>query len=207
MPWSPKRWFKLEALNTDERYLELPRNLRLFATTLMMYVDGAGRALATPAVIREAFYEFDPDVEASEIGAMLDALQERHWLLQYVAGKRVILQINPAVLSEFLSIDGRDSRFPSPEPGPELAQRLAWGASGPGLAEGKGGVGEESDTPWWHAWMLDSELPPPQGCKKHRHNSPSDCGGCAGAGKIHKQFMTGEITHADAVEAWGGLPE
>lgn len=206
MPWSPARKFKLEPFNTDERYLSLPRPLRLFATTLLMYVDGAGRALASAGAIREAFYEFDTDVQPSEVEAMLVELEARDWLLQYIAGKRVILQVNPAVMAEFLSIDSRDSRLPAPEPGPELAQRLAWGASGPTVAEGKGGAGEESGTPWWLHWMQNEELPPPEGCKKHKFNSPTDCGGCSGAKTIHKQFMVGKITHAEAVEAWGGLP-
>jgi hypothetical protein len=204
MSFTPARKFKLEALNRDERYLTVPRPARLFLLSLLMYVDQKGREVATSQVLRDTFYEFDEDVTSRDVDGWLNELEARGWLLQYIVGRRVLLQINPAVLAEFVSMDGRDgSRFPAPEPGPEAAQSATWGGlraeSGATAAEGRGGDGE---TP---AWMLDPDMPPPQGCRLHPHNTGLiSCGMCGGAVKIHGQFMRGEITHAEAVAAWGG---
>lgn len=210
MPWSPSRRFKLEELNRDERYLMLPISppipLRLFAITLLQYVDGAGREVANSSTLREAFYEFDQDVTTADVNSALIELESRGWLLQYISGQRVLLQMNPVAMSTFLSHrDSRDTRFPPPEPGPEFAQRVLWGDSGPTVAEGKGegdsGGGSEGVPPW----MLDPELPPPRGCVLHPVNTGLiKCGACAGARDIHTQFMSGEITHEQAVAAWRG---
>jgi len=203
MPFSPKRSFKLEPLNRDERYLTIPQPTRLFLLSLLMYVDSAGREMASTRTLRDTFYEFDPDVEDSHIDAMLLDLEARGWLLLYISSRRILMQINPAAWVEFVSIDSRDgSRYPPPEPGPEAAQRASWGDAGPSLAEGKGGGAAEGEVP---LWTLDPELPPQQGCRKHPNNTGLiPCGPCAGARKIHQQFMAGEMTHAEAVSAWMG---
>lgn len=201
MPFTPSRRFKLEPLNRDERYLSMPRELRLFLLSLLMYVDTAGRENASSRTLREVLYEFDEDVTYKDIDEWLIALEARHWLLLYVSGRRLMLQINPAAWAEFVSLDGRDgSRFPAPDPGPEAAQRAAWGDSGATPAEGKGGEGGEEETP---AWMLDPEMPPPQGCRMHPNNTGLiACGPCAGARRLHARFMSNEISHAEAVAAW-----
>lgn len=208
MPWSPSRKFQLEAMNRDERYLMLPRPLRLFATTLMMYVDGMGREVANARSMREMFYEFDPEVTVEEVESMLLDLEGRGWLLLYDAGPRLLVQVNPVLMKAFTShMDGRDSKFPAPDPTVEFAQRVLWGDSGQPPAEGRGEGADDGESEGAPLWMLDPELPPPRGCPKHPTNNPrGDCGGCAGARDIHKQFMSGEITHAQAVAAWGGLP-
>lgn len=201
MSFTPARKFKLEHLNRDERYLTVPPPARLFLLSLLMYVDQKGREVATAQTLRDTFYEFDPDVTVSDVNGWLCDLEARGWLLQYISGRRVLLQINPAALAEFVSMDGRDaSRFPPPEPGPEAAQSATWGGlradSGPTAAEGKG-EGEEPP------WFSDPTIPPPQGCRLHPHNTGMiACGPCAGARKIHAQFIGGEITHEEAVAAW-----
>lgn len=201
MPFSPSRKFKLEALNRDERFLTLPIPSRLFLLSLLMYVDAAGRELAAARTLRDLFYEFDHEVEDGHIDTMLLELEDRGWLLLYVSSRRMLLQINPAAWAEFVSVDGRDgSRYPSPEPGPEAAQRAAWGDPGPTVAEGKGEWGQSRETP---AWFDDPEMPPPQGCARHPNNTGLiACGPCAGARKIHQQFMNGDISHEAAVAAW-----
>ncbi|WP_187265013.1 hypothetical protein [Homoserinibacter sp. GY 40078] len=184
----------------------MPQSLRLFLLALLMYVDAAGREIASSRVLREALYEFDEDVTPETVDEMLLALEGRGWLLLYESGRRLFLQVNPAPWAEFVSIDGRDgSRHPSPDPGPEAAQRAAWAASGPTPAEGKGESGGEAGDGERPTWMSDPDMPPPQGCKLHPINTGLiPCGACAGARKLHDQFIRGEISHDDAVKAWGG---
>lgn len=212
MPFSPARKFKLEPLNRDERFLCMSRDLRLFLWCLLSYADGLGREVAAARTLREVFYEFDQDVQPEQIDTMLLELEERDWLLLYVSGRRILFQINPAVWAEFVSVDGRDgSRYPPPDAAPESAQRAAWGDSGGTAAEGKGGAGDggvsgegDRETP---AWMLDPDMPPPQGCLRHPNNTGLiRCGPCAGARQIHTGFMNGEITHEAAVTAWAAGP-
>lgn len=128
----------------------------------------------------------------------------------YVVGRRMYFQIDPVVLSLFLSLDKRDSppHPEPPDPSPVAAQSAMWGAlradSGPTAAEGKGEGTDAGEVP---PWMLDAELPPPRGCRSHPNNTGLiKCGACAGARDLHTQFMSGEITHEEAVAAWGGLP-
>lgn len=216
MPFTPKRSFKLEALNRDERFLSLSRDLRLFLWSLLSYVDQRGREVMSAMTLRETFYEFDKDVTTKVIDSWVEALEKQHWLLLYVAaGRRIYFQMNPAVMAEFVSMDGRDeSRYPHPDPGPVAAQSAAWGDSGatpggfrvdsgPTTAEGKGEGGQFGEFRESPAWMSDPLLPPPQGCRLHPNNTGLiNCGACGGARKLHTRFMSGEISHAEAVVAW-----
>src|SRR5690606_3609315 len=113
---------------------------------------------------------------------------------------------------EFVTIDSRDqSRHPPPDVGPASAQGGPWAAAGSTAAEGMGGAeaGEASggDGRARAAWMSDPDLPPPQGCERHPNNTGLiPCGPCGGARKIHAAFISGEITHAEAVAAWTRSP-
>ena len=219
MPFTPVRKFKLEALNRDERFLSLSRDLRLFLWSLLSYVDQQGREVMSSTTLRETFYEFDKDVTTEMIESWVEALESADWLLLYVAaGRRIYFQINPAALAEFVSMDGRDkSRHPDPEPGPVAAQCAAWVDSGstPGgfradfgstTAEGKGEGGQLGESRESPAWMSDPQLPPPQGCPRHPNNTGLiNCGACGGARKIHTRFVSGEISHAEAVAAWSAV--
>lgn len=198
MPFSPTRKLKNEALLRSERFLSLPPPLRLFALSLLLYVDQAGREVASSRVLQQALYEFDEDVTTDSIDEMLLALEAADWLLLYEHGRRLYLQMNPELLALYVSMDKRDSAPHPPPPG-------ALGAfSGRAAAEGKGEGGEPGDAA---AWTLDPEMPPPAGCRKHPNNTGLiPCGPCAGARKIHADFIAGNITHAEAVAAWSTPP-
>lgn len=205
MPFSPQRKLKIEALLRDPRYLTLDRETtRPLLLQLLHYVDGAGRESASAPMLRELLYEFDEDVTPGQIDGWMILLDEADWLLLYEHGRRIYMQINPIAWKAFVSCDGRDgSRHPAPEPDPVSAQSATWGDLrenvGATAAEGKGGTGEEG-TP---AWMLDPDLPPPNGCPRHPNNTGLvKCGACAGAREIHSRYMHGDISHADAVKAW-----
>jgi hypothetical protein len=199
MPFTPARKFKLEALNRDERFLSLPRDLRLFLMQLLMYVDQLGREIASSSTLRETLFEFDEDVTVKQVDEWLLALEDEGWLVLYTSGRRIFMQINPVPWAAFVSCDGRDgSRHPEPDPGPVSAQSTTWGdlrgVSGASPARGEGGSGV-----WWEA----PDGVPPAGCPKHPHNTGLiPCGACAGARKIHEGFMRGEITREQAVAAW-----
>lgn len=207
MPFSPKRSLKSEELLRDERFLLMPRRLRLLLLSLLLYVDQHGRATASSPVLRETLFEFDEDVSASVVDEMLLALEECGWLLLYESGRRLYLQITPPAWTDFVTIDRRDaSMHPAPDPGPLATQAARWADAGPPAAEGKGeagGRGEAGEPPAGADWMSDPEMPPPAGCSRHPHNTGLiSCGPCAGARKIHHDFITGAITHAEAVAAW-----
>jgi hypothetical protein len=199
MPFTPVRKFKLEALNRDERFLSLSRDLRLFLLQLLMYVDQLGREIASSSTLRETFFEFDEDVTVGRVDEWLLALEERDWLVLYTSGRRIFMQVNPVVWAGFVSCDGRDgSRYPEPEPGPVSAQSTTWGdlraASGATPARGEGEVGD-----WWER----PDGVPPAGCPRHPHNTGLiPCGACAGARKIHEKFIRGEMSRDEAVLAW-----
>lgn len=199
MPFTPARKFKLEALNRDERYLSLPRDLRLFVRQLMEYVDQLGREIASSSTLRETLFEFDEDVTVKTVDEWLLALEDAGWLVLYTSGRRMFMQINPVAWAAFVSCDGRDgSRYPEPDPGPVSAQSATWGdlraVPGASPARGEGGRG---------AWWEEPDGVPPAGCPKHPHNTGLiPCGACAGARKLHEGFMRGEISREQAVAAW-----
>lgn len=206
MPFSPKRSLKMQELFRDERYLTLEPSPRLLMLTLLHYTDALGREVASSTSLSDLLYEFDAKVTPGQIDKMLGLLESRAWLLLYESGRRRYMQVNPVAWKQFVTIDGRDgSQYPAPDPGPVAAQCHTWGEvranAGPTAAEGRGDGGAP-------AWTLDPEMPPPQGCRMHPNNTGSiACGACAGAVKIHKRFMTGEISHAEAVRAYLGDPE
>lgn len=201
MPFSPKRAIRLdkEPIFRDPKYLSLDPELQLLLLSLLHYVDGTGRENASSTLIRELLYEFRADVTPSTVDEWLLRLEAESWLLIYEHGRRLYLQINPSAWAAFVSgADGRDSRLPAPEPGPVAAQGTPWGDPGRPPAEGKGEAGERDSR-----WMLDPDMPPPQGCPLHPHNTGLiKCGPCGGARTIHTQFMSGEISHEEAVAAW-----
>lgn len=199
MPFSPQRRLKLEALFRSTRYLALDERHRLLLLSLLHYVDGTGREVASSQSLKELLYEFDDKVRPTLIDRMLTVLEEHAWVVLYEHERRRYLQIVPWRV--FVTIDGRDgSNYPDPPPGPLAAQGSHWATAGPTAAEGRGEGGGEAP-----AWTLDPNLPPPHGCRLHPNNTGSiACGACAGAVKIQKRFLQGEITHAEAVAAYMG---
>lgn len=212
MPFTPTRKFKLEALARHERYLSMPRDLRLFLLSLLIYADQKGREEAKSLTLREALYEFDDDLTTDTIDEWLLALESRGWLVLYVVGRRMFFEINPVAWALFVSVDKREAP-PHPEPpdrAPVATQSASWGGLGASSGDSPGGLrgdsgrsaaegkGEEGS-----GWMSDPDLPPPQGCPKHPNNTGLiRCGPCAGARKIHERFIAGEMTHEEAVKAW-----
>jgi hypothetical protein len=199
VPFSPKRSLKMQELFRDERYLTLDPSPRLLMLTLLHYTDALGREVASSTSLSDLLYEFDAKVTPGQIDKMLTLLESRSWLLLYESGRRRYMQVNPVAWKAFVSIDGRDgSQYPPPDPGPVAAQGHAWGDPGPTAAEGKGDGGGAPPL-----WMSDPDMPPPQGCRMHPLNTGLiACGACAGARKIHADFIAGRISHAQAVAAW-----
>jgi hypothetical protein len=102
MPFSPQRTLKAALLYRDQSYLELPIPARHLITGLLHYVDQQGRENANAATLREMFFEFDEEIDSSEVESLLLVLAERGWLLLYSSGKRQLMQVSDAPWRAFV---------------------------------------------------------------------------------------------------------
>jgi hypothetical protein len=197
MPFSPQRTLKAALLYRDQSYLELPIPARHLITGLLHYVDQQGRENANAATLREMFFEFDEEIDSSEVESLLLVLAERGWLLLYSSGKRQLMQVSDGPWRAFVTIDGRNkSVFPPPSAGPETFLGQPRSNSGPTLAGGREGAGGEA------AWMEDPDLPPPVGCPRHPNGLlTGNCGPCGSARKLNDAYTRGEITREELIAA------
>lgn len=184
--FSPSLW-------SDDRLVELSVETRWTALGLLMYADGAGRAIANPALIRAAIWPADIGISIDDIDAHLVALADAGWLVLYPdpgrPGRTLLQLAEPAVENH-----PQPSALPAPRSIPnryradtEPIPRSAWQ-----------GEREESESASEWEWESESESgsgerssesggakppfhPPSPFCEQHPHGTTLKCRNCGTA--------------------------